>query len=249
MKKTALICGASRGIGAAFLNKLIHEKEFHRIYTLSRTGSVPFEIQRAAQLKEVELFHFIADVREPNSLANAVMDLEMRKVEIHLLVNFVGLLSSSSFKPEKSTRDFNWEQLKVSVFTNTWPAMLLTQQLKPFLRHKNECKMVFLSARVGSISDNHLGGWYSYRISKAALNMAMRCLALEMARYNPNLCCVSYHPGTVDTELSRPFTKRYKRNNIFTPSEAADYLHNLIGDLRPSKNGLFFDWKGESIEF
>ena len=110
-------------------------------------------------------------------------------------------------------------------------------------------KIVGFSARVGSISDNGLGGWYSYRISKAALNMAIKNLSIEGQRTNKTLTVCGYHPGTVDTKLSRPFTKNYTKNKVFTVPQAVNYFMEVLETMKPEISGACLDWAGKKIEF
>ena len=112
-------------------------------------------------------------------------------------------------------------------------------------------RVVFLSfsARVGSIEDNHLGGWYSYRASKTAHNMFVKTISIEAKSKYPELCIVAYHPGTVDTKLSKPFTKRYPKEKLFSPERAVQELLSVVSILRPTDSGGFFAWDGSSIQY
>ena len=107
--------------------------------------------------------------------------------------------------------------------------------------------MGFVSARVGSIADNRLGGWYAYRASKAALNQSVRTLAVEQGRGRKGSICVALHPGTVDTQLSKPFQRNVPDGKLFTPEQSANYLLTVIDGLGPDDNGSFFAWDGQAI--
>ena len=106
-----------------------------------------------------------------------------------------------------------------------------------------------ISARVGSITENALGGWYGYRASKAALNMLLRTLAIELARKNPRALCVGLHPGTVDTALSQPFQANVPRGRLFSPERSAVSLLQVLDELGPEANGGFFSWNGRQLPF
>lgn len=247
--KTAVICGGSKGIGKAFVESLLVGGEYTRVYSISRTKSSCAELRDLANLNECVYEEISCDIEIPEQVSALCAKIRLASASIHLLVSTVGFLWNEEYMPEKNIREVGLDQLLLSVRKNTWPALSLVQNLQPLLRHKEELKIAFFSARVGSISDNHLGGWYSYRISKAALNMAIRNISIEFGRRNPQLCCFGYHPGTVDTDLSKPFTKRYTKNPIFTPQQAAEYFHSVLVQRSAQDNGLFFDWKGEKVDY
>jgi NAD(P)-dependent dehydrogenase (short-subunit alcohol dehydrogenase family) len=125
---------------------------------------------------------------------------------------------------------------------------MVAKHFLPLLRKGRKTVFAALSARVGSISDNRLGGWSSYRASKAALNMLLRTLAIEHARKWPDSVVVALHPGTADTALSKPFSSRVPAERLFSPSRSAGYLLGVIDDLKPSTTGGFFAWDGTPIE-
>ena len=247
--KIAVVCGGSKGIGKAIVDRLLEDAQYSVIYSVSRTKPNDKLLYSKAQKHSSEYIEISCDVESPEEVQSLCVSIQKRSQSVHLLVNTVGFLWNAQYMPEKNIRDVGLEQLLLSVQKNTWPSLSLIQNLLPVLRHKEELKIAFFSARVGSISDNNLGGWYSYRISKAALNMAMRNISIELSRRNPRLCCFGYHPGTVDTNLSRPFTKRYTKNPIFTPQQAAEFFCSVVQPRKPEENGLFFDWKGEVVEF
>lgn len=245
----ALVCGASKGNGAALIPLLIQKYPLKHIFAVSRSGSVVATTQQLAKEYHCQLHSVSCNIEEEEDLNELRMRIQEFSPQIHLLVNTVGFLSDEEFQPEKNISSLSHNALLNSISKNTWPALGLMKHLRPLFRHKNPLRMIFYSARVGSISDNGLGGWYSYRISKAALNMAVRTFSIELARSNPQLCCFSYHPGTVDTELSRPFTRRYTKNTIFSPEQAAQYMLDVLALRSPEDNGGFYDWKGERLEY
>jgi len=247
--KTALLCGASRGIGAAVLSLLPQIYPLQKIFAVSRSGTVDVDIDEIYARFGCRIFPIQCNMVQEEDLERLYTSIQEHTRQLQLVINTVGFLSNEHIQPEKNLRSVSPENLAYSIQRNTWPALGLTKHLRPLLRHKEPTRMVFFSARVGSVCDNGLGGWYSYRISKAALNMAVRCISIELGRNNPNLCCYSYHPGTVDTDLSRPFTRRYTKNAIFSAQQAAEYVLNVLAARNEEDNGGFFDWKGEPIPF
>ena len=166
-----------------------------------------------------------------------------------IIINTIGMLHDEEHMPEKNLTqlDSNWllESFKVNLFKT----IEITQLLSSYMKRNTSLKMIAFSARVSSISDNYLGGWYSYRISKAALNMFIKTVAIEWSRHYPQASIFGYHPGTVDTPLSKPFQKNLKRGQLFTPSQAANYLLDVLEHLTPEGSGNLYDWQGKIILF
>jgi NAD(P)-dependent dehydrogenase (short-subunit alcohol dehydrogenase family) len=127
--------------------------------------------------------------------------------------------------------------------------MLWIKFLTPYLSSKAPCKLVVFSARVGSISDNNLGGWYSYRASKAALNMMLKTAAIELARRAKNIKIIAFHPGTTDTPLSRPFQKNVPDEKLFTCNFVATQLLNIIENIEIDGKASYLDWQGKAIQW
>ncbi|MGE8370299.1 MAG: SDR family NAD(P)-dependent oxidoreductase, partial [Pseudomonas putida] len=149
-------------------------------------------------------------------------------------------------KAEKSLAQLDLTSLQASFVTNAFAPILLLKHLMPLLR-KGPATFAALSARVGSISDNRLGGWYSYRASKAALNQLLHTASIELKRLNPNATVLALHPGTTDTELSRPFQGNVPEGKLFEPAFAARCVIEQVGRLGPSESGSFWGWDGERI--
>jgi NAD(P)-dependent dehydrogenase (short-subunit alcohol dehydrogenase family) len=152
-------------------------------------------------------------------------------------------------QPEKSMRDLDPKALYEVFRINAVGPAMVAKHFLPRLRTGHKTVFAALSARVGSISDNRLGGWASYRASKAALNMLLKTLAIEHARRWPDSVVVALHPGTVDTALSKPFSGRVAAERLFEPSQSAGYLLGVIDDLTPAATGGFFAWDGTPIEY
>lgn len=169
--------------------------------------------------------------------------------EAHLILVATGALKDDVMTPEKS-----WKQLEASALAHAFavnsigPA-LAAKHLLPCLAAGRKTAFAALSARVGSIADNNLGGWHGYRASKAALNQLIRCLAIELARTRPQALCVALHPGTVDTGLSKPFQRGVAPEKLFTPDFAAQAMLGVLDALDPASSGGLFAWDGTRIRW
>ena len=225
---TALVVGATGGIGAAFVAALQASERFATVHEAGR--SAPIRI----------------DYDDPATFA-AIDDLG----PLDLVIVATGLLhegdpgSEAGAGPEKSMRALDALWMERNYRVNTVGPMLVARHALPLMRREAKSVFAALSARVGSISDNRLGGWHSYRMAKAALNMGLKNLAIEHARRWPNGIVCGLHPGTVDTDLSEPFQRGVKR--LFTPQEAAGKLLAVIDGLTPKDTGGVFDHAGERI--
>lgn len=158
-----------------------------------------------------------------------------------------GLLHDSSVSPEKALRELDQQSLMRLFAVNAVGPALVAKHFVPLLPKHGRCIFAALSARVGSIGDNRLGGWYGYRASKAALNMYIKTLAIELARTRPEAICVALHPGTVDTDLSKPFQKAVPSNRLFSPDQSAAHLLGVLDQLTPDQSGRCFAWDGAEI--
>lgn len=166
---------------------------------------------------------------------------------LHLLVNTVGLLHDDQQQPEKRLRDLDLENLQRSMTVNAALLPRLAQAYGHLLRHDEAATLASLSARVGSIEDNHLGGWYSYRASKAAHNMLLRTLSREWRVSHRNVAVVALHPGTVASPLSDPFVTDSYTNRVLQPAECADALLGVLAGVGAADTGCFLDWQGTPI--
>jgi NAD(P)-dependent dehydrogenase (short-subunit alcohol dehydrogenase family) len=157
------------------------------------------------------------------------------------------MLHSKEITPEKSIKELAREKFQQLFEVNTIVPSLIAKHFLPHLNRDYNSIFAVLSARVGSISDNELGGWYAYRASKAALNMIIKNAAIEIGRRNKNAIIVSLHPGTVDTDLSRPFHKNIPVAQLLTPHHSVTKLLEVLASLTPAQSGKFFAWDGEEI--
>lgn len=157
------------------------------------------------------------------------------------------LSPEKTFSPEKTWRDLSGEAMARVFATNTIAPSLIAKHFLPLLPRSGRSVFAVLSARVGSISDNRLGGWYSYRASKAALNQIIKTASIELARTRPEAICLGLHPGTVDTTLSKPFQTNVARGKLFTPQMSASYLLEVIGNAAPVQSGSLLAWDGSVV--
>ena len=162
----------------------------------------------------------------------------------------IGVLHQSEphpMMPEKRLEDVNIQQLMHSAHVNTILPALWVAKLLPLAKGAQPCVMAVLSARVGSIGDNRLGGWYSYRSSKAALNMFLKTAAIEYSRRANNVKLLAFHPGTTDTDLSKPFQANVPRDKLFTPAFVARQLIGIMDGLSADGELSYLDWQGQPI--
>lgn len=233
------VVGASGGIGRAFVEKLSDDPGVATVYAFSRS---PMHIDSTKCI-----WHRI-DIEQENSIRKAAATIE--RTPLDLVIVTAGILhEGDALQPETSFKKLDADNMQKVFAINSIGPTLVAKHFLPNLRPRHKTVFAALSARVGSISDNRLGGWATYRASKAALNMFMKTIALEQTRRRPQSIVVSLHPGTVATELSAPFTRRGSGKTVFTPEQSAGYLLNVIERLSPEDSGGFFAWDGQPIEF
>lgn len=242
-----LIIGANSDIGKAIAAQVQH---------LENTGLIL--VSRHFNTENA----LTANVITPNVNKITVKDYHAQSIDkvINTLVTYDhapitqvfvcnGILHNESIQPEKRLEDFDVEAFQQIITTNTLTPMLWIQKLTPILTGKSPCKFVVFSARVGSISDNRLGGWYSYRASKAALNMMIKTASIELARRAKNIKLIAFHPGTTDTPLSKPFQKNVPSNKLFTSEFVAKKVIDIVENTPLDQTASYLDWQGKSIDW
>jgi NAD(P)-dependent dehydrogenase (short-subunit alcohol dehydrogenase family) len=230
------VIGASGGIGAALADRL-DEGGIDNVFRLARTAAPGSD-------------SFFIDIRDETSIAEAAAAIKARAGALDLVIVATGVLQDSDgLKPEKLLRAVTADAMEAAFRTNAIGPALVAKHFLPLLRRDTRTVFAALSARVGSISDNRLGGWYSYRASKAALNMVIRTAAIELARTRPQGICVGLHPGTVATPLSAPFQRGVPTPQLFSPERAADLLLDVIEKLTPGESGYCLAWDGSVVPF
>jgi NAD(P)-dependent dehydrogenase (short-subunit alcohol dehydrogenase family) len=209
----------------------------------SAQGLRGLEVQWPGRLRLTTL-----DVTNEKSIENASSAIPGGTPPLRVLFNCAGVLHSSDLQPEKRLSDVRITALRQYFDVNAIGPLLVLKHFKRHLAATGRVVIGNVSARVGSIGDNRLGGWYGYRAGKAAQNMFTKNIAIELARSNPETICVGLHPGTVKTDLSAPFTKKIT-TQLFEPDEAAQRLISVLSGLTPADSGLFFDYRGERIDW
>ena len=168
------------------------------------------------------------------------------EIKFDVIIFATGHLHNEHYKPEKSLKDINKNAFQFSYHINCIAPLILLRQLTNNLT--DHTKIVFLSARVGSISENELGGWYAYRMSKAALNMMIKNLSIELRRRYKNIIVCGMHPGTVDSKLSKPYSG-FVKHEIFAPSQSAAMLKKVIDELSLKHSGKIYDYAFQEIAY
>lgn len=241
-----LICGASRGIGLALCTALLARDDVSRVWAVSRHASTADGLLALARAHGERVVLLECDARDELALAALANEVGIACPHLHLVVSTLGILHQEGTKAEKSLAQLDLTSLQASFVTNAFAPILLLKHLMPLLR-KQPATFAALSARVGSISDNRLGGWYSYRASKAALNQLLHTASIELKRLNPAATVLALHPGTTNTELSRPFQGNVPEGKLFEPAFAAQCVIDQVGRLGPTESGSFWGWDGERI--
>ncbi len=232
LKLNVAVIGANGGIGAALVKVLAASGQVVAITGFMRSGgAVP---------SDGETIYRHLDLLDPASITTAAASITS---PLDLVIVATGMLRD----PERDLRQLNAAKLALNFAVNATGPALVAQAFLPKLRTDRRTVFAVLSARVGSIGDNRLGGWYAYRASKAALNQLIRTLSIEHARKNPLGICVGLHPGTVDTPLSKPFQRGVASDKLFTPAYSAARLLEVIDRLTSADSGGLFAWDGERI--
>ncbi|MFN2327529.1 MAG: SDR family NAD(P)-dependent oxidoreductase [Chromatocurvus sp.] len=238
--QAAIVIGASGGIGRA----LVDAMPDWSVYAVSR-GAAPEKLASHVQ------WYTCSDdsARREDTVDSIGRALEESGAELRRIIVCTGTLHGETYRPERALRELNADAMQTVFHVNAIVPMLWLGVLEPLMRRSPGCVATFLSARVGSITDNHLGGWYSYRGSKAALNMMLKSAAIELARRAPAVKLLAFHPGTTDTALSQPFQARVPKEKLFTPAYVADRLLAVMDKLGADGTLSYLDWAGETIDW
>lgn len=233
------VIGASGGLGMALVKLFLEHPRVASVYAFSRT---PCSIA-SPKLTQGQL-----DVTDEKSVRKCA-ELVGNDSPLDIVVVATGILwLGETLRPEKSLRELDIDKLSQVFAVNAAGPAIVAKHFLPRLRKGSKTVFAALSARVGSIGDNRLGGWYSYRASKAALNMLLKTLSIEQARLWPQSVVIGLHPGTVDTGLSRPYSKRTSPDKLFPPSTSAAHLVEVLDRVAPADTGGVFAWDGKPVE-
>ena len=233
MAQKAVIIGAG-GIGVALADKW-QQSGHYDVHVVSRDTSIDSSWQG-----------WQSDYSD-ESLAQISAGIAAAPGELSRLVITNGVLQGDGFRPERALRQLSRTAMARVLEINTVLPMLALAAFESQLKNVSRPRVAVLSARVGSIGDNRLGGWYSYRASKSALNMMLQCAAIELHRVNRSLKLIAFHPGTTDTPLSKPFQRGVPAEKLFTPKFVADQLSAILDTIEPDGRLSYLDWAGEPI--
>jgi NAD(P)-dependent dehydrogenase (short-subunit alcohol dehydrogenase family) len=235
-----VVIGASGGIGAALTEQLANDSRVAVVHALARA-----DLEHPSP--SVKNGHI--DITDEQSIQAAAAGCAA-PAGVDLVIVATGVLHrSGEVRPEKRMLELDARVMGEVFAINAIAPALIGKHFLPLMGRGRKTVFAALSARVGSISDNRLGGWLSYRASKAALNMLLKTLAIEQSRTRPDSLVVGLHPGTVDTDLSRPFQQNVPGDKLFTPAFAAGCLLRVIDGLSGPDNGGIFAWDGKSIDY
>ena len=234
-----LIAGAAGGIGDALVERLTPRRAGPReLITLSRADRARAHAGH---------HHLRVDLDAADSVDRVREFLADRDLTPDCVIHCAGLLHAGRRGPEKTLAALDADWLQHSLRANVSTHVHLAQALEPRLQRSAPLRWASISAKVGSIGDNRLGGWYSYRMTKAALNMFVRGLAIEWQRRLDRVCVAAIHPGTTDTPLSEPFQKNIPENRLYSRAQTAQRLLDVVAGLRDEDNGGFFSWDASPL--
>lgn len=249
----ALIVGGNGGIGLGFvrhcLTAQVHgEPQFAQVFATYRDRPRADPLFALAA-QDPRLQCLAVDVTAEAQIERAIATLGTPR--LHLVINTVGVLHGAypggELQPEKSLQQIDPDRLLHTFAVNSVAPVLWAKHLLPLLRHEQPSVFATLSAKVGSIGDNFLGGWYGYRASKAALNMLLRTAAIEYRRKKSRAIVVALHPGTTDTPLSQPFQRNVPPEKLFSCDRTVHQLMQVIAHLEPTDSGHFWNWDGSPL--
>ena len=232
--RTAVVVGASGGIGRALTERLAVAGRYDRVVALSRSQ---------VEFNDTRIVSSHIDLTDEASIDKAAREVG----QSDLVIVATGVLQNERLRPERSYRAIEANAMMEAFRINTVGPALVARSFLPTLPKDRPAVFATLSARVGSITDNRLGGWHAYRASKAALNMLICNFALELARDRPLAVCVGLHPGTVETSLSEPFQRGVPPTQLFTPVYSANCMLKVLESLTPADSGGVFAWDGARI--
>lgn len=246
-ESNALVIGASQGIGLGFVRHLLQRPQIKTIYATYRSENSAAGLMALAEQVPERVLCIPVHITQEEQISACCGQIQADGNLLHWVINCVGILHEGALQPEKGLRQLNAEQLTRYFQVNSIGAVLWAKHLLPLLKHGDRSIFATISAKIGSIGDNHLGGWYGYRASKAALNMFMRTAAIEYRRRSPQTIVVTLHPGTTDTKLSKPFQRNVPPEKLFSVDRTVAQLLAVLDGLGKEDSGQFFSWDGSQL--
>ena len=243
----ALVIGATQGIGLGFVRSLLADQRVKKLFCTYRDVTTATELLELVKEHGERLVCLELDVTNETQIESALKQVKSEVNELHLALYCVGVLHEGDISPEKSLRHLNAENLLYTFHVNSIGAAIVAKHLAPIFGRNTHSIFAAISAKVGSIGDNRLGGWYGYRASKAALNMFMRTTAIEFGRRCPNTIVVALHPGTTDTRLSKPFQDNVPEEQLFSVEKTVNLLTGVMSKLTLEDSGTFYSWNGSEL--
>ncbi|MGR6874434.1 SDR family NAD(P)-dependent oxidoreductase [Pseudomonas sp. HK3] len=233
----SIVIGASSSIAQAIIKKINIQNE-SVIAISSRPNETP----------DNSVINLLCDYSTDSisNTINHIKQLDLSSIDRIYICN--GVLHNDTIEVEKRLESIESDSFMALMHSNALIPILWLQALLPLIKHQ-QCKVTVFSARVGSISDNNLGGWYSYRASKAALNMLLKSASIEYAKRAKGIKILAFHPGTTDTQLSKPFQKNVAKKQLFTPEFVAQQLEGILSNLETDGKLSFLDWQGKAISW
>lgn len=238
--KAAIVVGANGGIGSAVLSRFLEDQDLDIVIAISRDIGDGND----------KIWWFSSDYSE-TSIRKIISQLTQHDLLIRYIVIATGILHDEvkGITPEKRLASVDLNALEQIFSVNAFGPILWLKEFSSLLHKNRQTNIAVLSARVGSISDNKLGGWYSYRASKAALNMLLKSVSVEYRIRFPRVKLTAFHPGTTNTHLSKPFQKNISKDKLFEPEFVAEQLYTLLLDSPPDGELSFKDWQHKDIEW
>jgi len=240
--KNFIIIGGNQGIGQGIAQLLSKQEDNNIIVTSRSYGEQLIVSERLWKIK--------CDINSESSVQNFHEQVQGKMQRIDGLINCAGVLHTGNYQPEKTIAALNSHQLLDNYQVNAMGHLLLLKKMEKIIAAADKPIVTSISARIGSIKDNQLGGWYSYRMSKAALNMGFKTLEIEWKRKYPHIKLLLIHPGTTDTKLSKPFQQRIKASQLHSVDKTSELIiHQINKKLNGQLTSLFVDFNGIPIEW
>ncbi|MEM6596682.1 MAG: SDR family NAD(P)-dependent oxidoreductase [Cyanobacteria bacterium P01_C01_bin.69] len=243
----ALVVGATQGIGLEFIRQVLQDERMDHVFATYRSQETAAQLFALAEQYAERLHCIPMDITDESQIETGILQIRAIAPNLHFVINCVGLLHNEQQQPEKALRQLNTENLLNYFQINSIGPALIAKHVMPLLRHKEPSLLATISAKIGSIGDNRIGGWYGYRASKAALNMFLKTASIEYRRRSPNTTIVMLHPGTTDTGLSKPFQRGVPPEKLFSTEKTVSQLMAVLSDIKPEDSGEFFSWDGSRL--